>query len=84
MFDVAGVIEEYEATHTERLKSNASLQDLQAELDSLTDQSVSLQHSLKESQEKLEHSNQVVALYPDKIKTLEEKIIDQNSIIESL
>ena len=84
MFNIAGVIEEYESTHSERLKSNVSLHDLQAELDSLIDQSVSLQHSLKESHEKIEHSKQVVALYPDKLKTLEEKITDQSSIIENL
>ena len=80
----AEIAEEYETTHSERLRNNHSLRDLQAELDSLVDQSVSLQHSLKESQEKIEHCEQVVTFYPDKIKTLEEKITDKNSIIKNL
>ena len=81
---IAGITEEYETTHNERLRNNTSLHDLQAELDSLVDQSVSLQHSLKESQENIEHCKQVVAFYPDKIKTLEEKITDKNNIIINL
>lgn len=81
---IIGITEEYEATHSKRIKANTSLHDLQAELDSLVDQSVSLQHSLKDSQEKMEHCKQVVTFYPDKIKTLEDKITDKNSIIKNL
>ena len=81
----AGITEEYETTHSKRLRIvNTSLHDLQAELDSLVDQSVSLQHSLKDSQEKIEHCKQVVTCYPDQIKTLKEKITDKNSIIKNL
>ena len=74
LLTTAGITEEYEATHSKRLRRNTSLHDLQAEVDSLVDQSVSLQHSLKDSQERMKHCEQVVAFYPDKIKALEEKI----------
>ena len=56
----AGITEEYEATHSKRLRLNTSLHDLQAEVDSLVDQSVSLQHSLKDSQEKVKHCEQLL------------------------
>lgn len=79
-----GIAEEYEETHSRRLKNNDTLHDLQAEVDSLVDQSVSLQHSLKSSREKIEQWKHVIAFYPDKIKTLKEKITDKDSIIKSL
>ena len=49
-YTTADITEEYEETHSKRLKSNTLLHDLQAEVDSLVDQSVSLQHSLKDFQ----------------------------------
>jgi len=77
-------MEEYEETHTQRLSTIDTLHDLQAELDSIVEQSTSLQHSLKVNKDKTEHYTQVIDLYPDKIKVLEEKIHDKEDIINSL
>ncbi|XP_065903302.1 uncharacterized protein [Dysidea avara] len=78
------VIEEYEEIHMKRLNTIDTLHNLQAELDSLVEHSTSLQHSLKKYKDKTEHYTQVIALYPDKIKAMEEKIHDKDDIVNSL
>ena len=67
-----------------RLNTIDTLHNLQAELDSLVEHSTSLQHSLKKYKDKTEHYTQVIALYPDKIKAMEEKIHDKDDIVNSL
>ena len=67
-----------------RLNTIDALHNLQAELDSLVEHSTSLQHSFKKYKDKTDHYTQVIALYPDKIKTLEEKVHDKDDIVNNL
>jgi len=84
MFFPSDVIEEYKEIHMKRLNTVDTLHNLQAELDSLVEHSTSLQHSFKMYRDKTEHYTQVIALYPDKIKTLEEKVQDKDDIVNNL
>jgi len=68
----------------ERLNTIDALHNLQAELDSLVEHSTSLQHSFKKYKDKTDHYTQVITLYPDKIKTLEEKVHDKDEIVNNL